>query len=322
VTREERNTKIIELYHQGFNSVQIAERVGVHNTTVQRFLRKQGLPLHKTEIPIPTEVWEDIVQRFQSGEKIISIYRSYQQFFGCPETLSHRLERRGVKTKKLVGTGDLPINHDFFHNIQTEVQAYYLGMLISDGSVADSGSISIELHEEDRYIVEEFRQALDSEHAITSTRSCVRFAFRSHKIAQDLTKYGVVPRKTDRTYLPSLDRKFMPHLIRGVFDGDGTVYRRKDNDGKLRLSFGFYGSEKLLVDIRQFLHEEIGMSIKNKIQPKIGCFMLYYGHRSDIRKFYDYIYGDANFYLKRKRNVFEDYFADTERAVISSPCNA
>jgi len=42
-------------------------------------------------------------------------------------------------------------------------------------------------------------------------------------MATDLEKFGVVPRKTLLTFLPSLSPELMPHLIRGIIDGDGSI---------------------------------------------------------------------------------------------------
>jgi hypothetical protein len=42
-------------------------------------------------------------------------------------------------------------------------------------------------------------------------------------MAEDLSKYGVVPRKSYYTYLPKIDDKYMNHLIRGILDGDGSI---------------------------------------------------------------------------------------------------
>ena len=37
----------------------------------------------------------------------------------------------------------------------------------------------------------------------------------STEMAADLSKFGVVPRKTSTTFLPEIKESLMPHLIRG-----------------------------------------------------------------------------------------------------------
>lgn len=42
-------------------------------------------------------------------------------------------------------------------------------------------------------------------------------------MAKDLSKYGVIPRKTLVSFLPTIDDQYMNHLIRGILDGDGSI---------------------------------------------------------------------------------------------------
>lgn len=43
-------------------------------------------------------------------------------------------------------------------------------------------------------------------------------------MAEALAKYGVVPRKSHITYLPlNIPKEMFSHLIRGIFDGDGSI---------------------------------------------------------------------------------------------------
>lgn len=318
-----RDDTIRTLYESGRNTVTIAQELGVDPSTVQRSLKKQGYTLHRRSTELTPEEWADIVSRYQNKERLKSIAASYPQHFGCTETLGKMLERKGIKTERLKGGHDrLPVDDTFFQSIDTEAKAYFLGWMISDGSVnGNNNAVSLEIDREDLYMLERFRETLQSGHALTPTRNCYRFSFTSEAMVHDLALYGVVPNKTYVTTMPALPDHLMPHLIRGIFDGDGTVYRRLDNDGKRRCSFGFYGSEGILVQIRQYLHDTLSLS-NNKIHPKVGCSMLYYGKQKDTRAFYDYIYADAEYYLTRKRDVFDSYFANIERAVISGLCNA
>jgi intein-encoded DNA endonuclease-like protein len=102
--------------------------------------------------------------------------------------------------------------------------------------------------------------------------------------------------------IPNISPHLIKHFIRGYFDGDGTVYLN-NKSGKLR--FGFYGTYKLLEDIKLYLNKELGLS-NNKLYEKVGCWLLSYSKKEDINKFYDYIYSDADLFLTRKKMKFED----------------
>lgn len=323
MTKEERNQRIIEMYEEGYNTVTIAKKLDVDPSTVQRFLKKEGIILKRRSTELKPNEWSDIVSRFNNGERISSIYRRYEHHFKCPETLSKMLKREGIKTEKLTGGFDRKaVDENYFTHINSKDKAYFLGLLIADGGLTSQRhAIALELKAEDKYMLEHFKAHLKSDHAIIQTRSCYRFSFTSPTMFLDLAKYGVIPNKTNDTYLPILEEKYMPDLIRGIFDGDGTVYKRNDKDGVVRLSFGFYGSERILMELRNYLHDKLNLP-NNKIHQKTGCSMLYYGKNQSICDFYNYIYKDADVFLIRKKKLFEQYIANIERACIASLCNA
>lgn len=79
----------------------------------------------------------------------------------------------------------------------------------------------------------------DAVHTNTSVghdgRGCGQIAVRSDLMAEDLAKYGVIPRKTLHTYLPNINEQYLPHLVRGIFDGDGSIQAKLNpNDTQKR----------------------------------------------------------------------------------------
>lgn len=42
---EEQKNEILRLYHEGYMSIEIAEKVHFHFSTISRFLKKNGLPI-------------------------------------------------------------------------------------------------------------------------------------------------------------------------------------------------------------------------------------------------------------------------------------
>lgn len=117
----------------------------------------------------------------------------------------------------------------FFQEINEEAKAYFLGLLISDGNVfkdntGRQASISITLDLKDEYMLEKFKEVLQANTSVGHDgRGSGQIAVRSNIMAEDLAKYGVVPRKSYNTYLPLISKEMMPHLIRGIFDGDGSI---------------------------------------------------------------------------------------------------
>ena len=74
--------------------------------------------------------------------------------------------------------------------------------------------------------------------------------FISEKMFNDLSKYGIIPRKTSKEYIPeNISNEMIHHFIRGCFDGDGSVFVSKNY-----LRIAYYGSHKICQDILNKIH--------------------------------------------------------------------
>lgn len=306
---EERKEEIIAMYvEQDLTTVEIADIIGCSNSGVGRLLKKYGIPRTHTpnELRVSEETEDMICERYRSGDTTVEIGNDIGL---CDHTVAKILRRNGVEIRNASRRSRIE-RHDFFHSIDTPEKAYFLGWMISDGSVVTSKTrpdrakiIAFDIHNRDRKILELFADCIgaDSEcvrHFEKRDHAYIRFA--SNEMAKDLEQYGVVSNKSWTTYLPILEKHLMPHLIRGIFDGDGTV-TFYDKDGAVR--FAFYGSQKICEDIRNYLYAEIGLGL-NKVS-KSTCYHVWWGGHIQAQKFYEYIYSDCGEYLlERKRLKF------------------
>lgn len=208
----------------------------------------------------------------------------------------------------------------FFKDINREDKAYFIGMLISDGNVfvedSDStanrqASISISLDLGDEYMLNNFKKAVNANTSIGHDgRGCGQIAVRSNLMAQDLQQYGIVPRKTFSTYLPTnIDDSMMNHVIRGIFDGDGSIMAKLMPDGRFLHAISFCGTHKLMEDISLYLTEHLHLKqppkvydYKNKALSEIKIANI-----EDIQKLGNWMYKDATIFLVRKRNIYDDF---------------
>jgi hypothetical protein len=157
----------------------------------------------------------------------------------------------------------------FFQKIDCEENAYFLGLLISDGNVFkdDTGrqaSISITLDLKDEYMLMKFKETVQTNTAIGHDgRGCGQIAVRSNIMAEDLAKYGVVPRKSYNTYLPEIPDEYMPHLLRGIFDGDGSILAKpspkEDGHNRFLHSISFCGTHQLMEDISNYIFNNLDL---------------------------------------------------------------
>lgn len=204
------------------------------------------------------------------------------------------------------------IKEDFFENIDSDEKAYFLGLLISDGNVFipkdnRSPSISLTLHLQDEYMLENFNKYLGLNHRIGyDGRGCGQVAIRSKKMAIDLTKYGIAPNKTLHTFLPSIDSQFLPGLIRGIIDGDGSI-QYHDKRSKHYHNISICGTHLLMEAISETLFSILNLNHKPSVYDykDRNLSEIKIQNIEDIIKIGNWIYKDSSLYLIRKYNKFK-----------------
>lgn len=210
------------------------------------------------------------------------------------------------------------LNERFFESIDSEEKAYFLGLLISDGNVykEDStanrqSSISITLDLEDEYMLNEFKQVLNSNTSISKDgRGCGQIAVRSNLMAQDLSKYGVVPRKSFHTYLPKeIPDNLMNHLIRGIFDGDGNITAKLSKNNKYLHSFGFCGTHELMQNISDYITPILSLKQKPSVYDykDKNLSEIKICNKDDMYKFGEWLYQNGNIFLIRKKETYLEF---------------
>lgn len=315
----EQKKLVLELFDEGYNTVELAERIGKDNSSIGLFLRKNGRVPRRNKVHLfPFEV-DKIVERYLNNESSESIALDYGL---TDHTIVAKLRERNVQIRH---SGKIPkkLRADFFENIDNEVKAYFLGLLIADGSIIRAKSrvrsdcLSICLIFQDDYLLTRLSEELLLEDApklnYTVGKTTAEIRFCSQELCDHLAKWGVVPNKTFIAYVPEIDPSLMPHLIRGIFDGDGTVYF---THGKLH--YGFYGTYLLCTQIRNYLVEHCGCN-NNSVFNKGTVSFVMFSRPCDIESFYNLIYTDATVWMKRKREKFEQCLQHVNTEVNQTP---
>lgn len=211
------------------------------------------------------------------------------------------------------------LDESYFEKIDNEYKAYFLGIIITDGCVHNTKGkqplVSITLQDKDKYILEEFKKQICSNKTITNDgRGCSELSILSYKMVNDLKKYGVVPNKSLKTIFPqNIPIELYPHLIRGIFDGDGSAsyYARKNRKNCHVKAVRFcQGNEKFLIDIINFLYDQCGIIKVNLYQEKENLWSFAYRKNISLIKIINYMYDDAHIYIKRKKHLCDLIYAE------------
>ena len=205
-------------------------------------------------------------------------------------------------------------NEDYFETINTDEKAYWLGLLFADGYVRkrkqsngkhkQGGIVGISLKNGDEYLLEKLIIDLESTYRLTKQIKdnflSYKLEVNSSKMANDLINLGCVPNKSLILIPPNLKNKFVPHFIRGYFDGDGSI-------GKYggRLKFSLLGTNELLVWVLNFFKNK-GMKTTPKISKKKNIHSIQVNSKLDIELIENILYNSSNdYYLKRKKEKFK-----------------
>ena len=253
------------------------------------------------------EIEQIILTQYLSGVPAPKILESIP--FKTAKTIYDVLEKRGIPRRSST-TPHKDYHEGIFATIDTPEKAYWLGLLIADGYVSDTRPDSqpiVGIQLVDKELLEKFRQFLGVKspllHIGKKTETCqtmYRLAIHSKRMATDLAKYGVVPRKSNLTFLPILSHHLMSHMIRGICDGDGTISHRTDRG----IIIGFCGSHRLITELRIWLISKLEIS-DNKIHQNGAVSIIQWSNRVDMKKIVQYLYQDAEVYLERKYSLIQ-----------------
>ena len=157
------------------------------------------------------------------------------------------LDKGKIKTKRTDEFGKtneiifqkIRYDKEFFKNWSAEM-AYVLGLIFTDGNLhirkekSGYGLGVLTFAQKEKELVEKFLKLMDCDATIrfkerkelenTTAGELYYFSIGHNDLANDLIKFGLTPRKSLDMQFPEVPDEFLRHFVRGLFDGDGTVY--------------------------------------------------------------------------------------------------
>lgn len=228
---------------------------------------------------------------------------------------AERLKRRTRSEARLEAQkrGKVPqdyfeINEHFFSKWSKEM-AYVLGLILTDGCISKYGTVSLCINDKD--LLENVKAILGSGHPIRQSRhqkGLYAFIFAREKIVADLNKLGVFPKKSLDVRFPDVPDAYLIDFIRGVFDGDGSVFFEK-RSSNFPLKSSFISGSKRFIETLEDKLSILGMPKRNIYRQKTKNGILYmfrYAHK-DSAKLFKILYEGAlekGLFLRRKYYKF------------------
>ena len=235
----------------------------------------------------------NIIESYKNGYTTDVIVSTYS--ISLP-TLYSILKRYNIPLK---GCQKYKINENYFSIIDTPEKAYWLGFIFADGCVSNY-RLTLSLHIQDDYILNYLKESLESEIPIYTDRPTQkRFSVYNKKIALDLNNLNIVKQKTYSNKFPLVPSNMYKYFICGYFDGDGGVSLTKKTD-YCCLTFTCY-TRSILETVKTILLQfDIESNISEKTSGK--AFDLIISKYTSIKLFYENLYSDSPFIMKRKHD--------------------
>lgn len=244
----------------------------------------------------------------------------------CYASIYNAIKKYNLPYNKTYGRS-IFFNEHFFHNIDTEEKAYWLGFIFADGSIIKTSKnmdkynrLSICLSKKDEHHLEKFTNAIEYpkdniKHANCSNlgeypQSYVRI--NSIALVDDLISLNCNPNKTFTPSFPSnkdIPSNLIRDFVRGYFDGDGCI------SGKVKSPLFEITSELYAIQqLQDILMNSCNLS-KTKLRFCRNSYTLRYGGTNQIKKIFHYLYDGATVFLERKYKKFTTYVFTKDQTI-------
>lgn len=208
------------------------------------------------------------------------------------------------------------LNQSFFKIIDTPNKAYFLGLLCADGYISgnkNKSSITINLQEKDKEILEKFKIELETDTNLFFKNYSNRgwsnqysLSVTSKEMINDLIKLGCTPRKSLTLKFPTSEQvppDLIRHFIRGYFDGDGGIcFCNGQGKRTPQVSIGIACSHNFALTLKDLLKEKLNWDFFIIQNDKISSLRI--GGRNKVFTFLKWLYENCDMFLERKKNKY------------------
>lgn len=204
------------------------------------------------------------------------------------------------------------INEKFFDNFSKEM-AYVLGYILTDGCIRSHRRFTID--SSDIQILKDISKAMNSNIPIkkesNKNGSWYKLSINRKYMLNKLVELGIGKDKTYNSHMLDIPQEYMRDFIRGVFDGDGSIYSYYKTDNRNKKLYTYRkaqieiasASKTFINDLLVFLNKNVGHFTKhNSTQSNVMTVRSGY----KIEDFYEYIYYDNCLRLERKKEKFDE----------------
>ena len=304
---------IINLYKSGLSQSKIGDMYGTSREPIKRILKLYCITRNDKPNRFSMDDMDKIITMYNNGLSTKEIGKLYNT---TDETIRCWLDKSGIDRRHSLYT----LNEHYFDKIDNQDKAYILGLLYADGYYNQkTNTVSITLQEDDKHILEEINNLINSDRHLRfvnnnqykeTWKNCYQLVMTGKHISSMLCNYGVLPKKSLILEYPYwLDKSLQRHFVRGYFDGDGHIAK-----AKYKYNMSIIGTDNFCDGVKKLIEEELQLCprlyVSQSLDKPTRTLML--TRKNDCKMFFDWIYQDANLFLRRKYNVYLEKYCDND----------
>lgn len=294
------------------NGYELANNFDLEIHTIYKILKRRGISISTKKLNLNQE--DKIIKLYQSGKHG---YEISSELNISPHLIYSTLKRNGISTRSMSNTKrKYEINEHCFDIIDEEWKAYFLGLFYADGCITKN-TARISLIKNDEHILKTLNEFIHPNKPLSNKKekyfvgiSGKQYVAHSQStldisnkhINNRLRELGLFERKSLTLQFPTyqmIPENLMSHFIRGYFDGDGCIQKRKWGQ-----RFYIISSYDFCNSFQKWLMENLKIESKKHSTGKVCRVEIY--DKKDIHALYHFLYDSASIYLTRKYLKFKD----------------
>lgn len=285
----------VSLYSKGKSVPEIAALYQKATSVVYTQLRHAGYTFSEKgerRYELFAKQWATL---YLSGEPLSDIATKYDV---SNQTVLNYLVEDGIETRDYSESGRVyPIDDSFFHVIDTDEKAYWLGWFFASGGIgvqSTSEFVELIVRAEDLDRLDAFSEAVQTRRPYDSIRdgAVYRLRIKNPNLYEQLKGHGLTPHKAHTLLFPEhlpFERK-RPFLL-GYVEGKSTVHSD---------TFTMSGTPPFLSAAQRLLKESAGLDATLSTDSK----RLYLNQTSIISSFVEWLYRDMlTFSVSRREQL-------------------
>lgn len=256
---------------------------------------------------LDSEQESQIIKSYKDGALVKDLRIQYG--FKTNKSIYDLLKKNDVKIRSFEETISIkaPGHNISFSLLDSPIKAYFVGLMVTDGWICDN---YIGLSMADKDVIDFICNFFSKESKIIkksgNRKLQYRFGINSDRIVSELSRFGIVERKSRILQPPKFKKseiKFLSYFIRGVIDGDGWI--RKDG----KEFFICSASKDFIVWLKKVFESYYKFYQMNITHGDNGIWCLRTSDDRNLFLLFAHIYYFP-FGMARKYNILEKRFRD------------